>query len=92
MLWVCRKAKQSMLTEGIQGLQKLKKKGKGVNKTIIEEREKQVWHLVLSLEVVMLGSHSSQLHSLCHTWQTPCNAESAHKQLSQGCSPALERS
>lgn len=38
----CRKAKQSMLTEGIQGLQKLKKKGKGVTKAIIEEREKQV--------------------------------------------------
>jgi len=31
-----------MLTEGIQGLQKLKKKGKGVTKAIIEEREKQV--------------------------------------------------
>jgi hypothetical protein len=31
-----------MLTDGTQGLQKLKKKGKGVNKTIIEEREKQV--------------------------------------------------
>lgn len=34
-----------MLTDGIQGLQKLKKKGKGVNKTIIEEREKKVWRL-----------------------------------------------
>jgi hypothetical protein len=43
VLWICRKAKQSMLTDGIQGLQKLKKKGKGVTKTIIEEREKQVW-------------------------------------------------
>jgi hypothetical protein len=31
-----------MLTEGIQTLQKLKKKGKGVTKAIIEEREKQV--------------------------------------------------
>lgn len=41
-----RKAKQSMLTEGIQGLQKLKKKGKGVTKAIIEEREKQVQKLI----------------------------------------------
>lgn len=31
-----------MLTEGIQGLQKVKKKGKGVTKAIMEEREKQV--------------------------------------------------
>jgi hypothetical protein len=31
-----------MLTDGIQTLQKLKKKGKGVTKAIIEEREKQV--------------------------------------------------
>ncbi len=38
----CRKAKQSLLTDGIQGLQKLKKKGKGVNKAVIDEREKQV--------------------------------------------------
>jgi hypothetical protein len=39
----CRKAKQALLTEGVQGLQKLKKKGKGVTKAIIEERDKQVW-------------------------------------------------
>lgn len=42
VLGPCRKAKQSMLTDGVQGLQKLKKKGKGVTKAIIEEREKQV--------------------------------------------------
>lgn len=38
----CRKAKQSLLTDGIQALQMQKKKGKGVNKAVIEEREKQV--------------------------------------------------
>ncbi len=37
-----RKAKQSLLTEGVQALQKLKKKGKGVNKAVIEEREQKV--------------------------------------------------
>lgn len=42
VLGTCRKAKQSLLTDGVQGLQKLKKKSKGVTKAIIEEREKQV--------------------------------------------------
>jgi hypothetical protein len=42
----CRKAKQSMLTDGVQGLQKLKKKGKGVTKAIIEDRDKQARHNV----------------------------------------------
>eukprot|EP00775_Hariotina_reticulata_P005702 gene5702-5941_t len=36
-----RKAKASMLNEGIQSILKLKKKGKGVTKAIIEEREKR---------------------------------------------------
>jgi hypothetical protein len=44
----CRKAKQSLLTDGIQALQKQKKKGKKVNKAVIEERDKQVWQLICS--------------------------------------------
>lgn len=35
-----------MLTDGVQGLQKLKKKGKGVTKAIIEDREKQARHML----------------------------------------------
>jgi hypothetical protein len=37
-----RKSKQLLLTEGIARLQKQLKKGKGVNKVIIEERQRQV--------------------------------------------------
>lgn len=44
----CRKAKQSLLTDGIQALQKQKKKGKKVNKAVVEERDKQVWRLTCS--------------------------------------------
>ncbi|WIA07935.1 hypothetical protein OEZ85_007413 [Tetradesmus obliquus] len=41
-----RKAKQSLLTDGIQALQKQKKKGKKVNKAVIEERDKQIQQLI----------------------------------------------
>lgn len=44
-----------MLTDGIQGLQKLKKKGKGVTKLIMDEREKQVGE----------GSCWAQVRCLC---------------------------
>lgn len=37
-----RKAKQQLLTEGVEGLQKRVKKGKGVTKVLVEERQRQV--------------------------------------------------
>lgn len=37
-----RKAKQSLLTDGVEMLNKKVKKGKGVNKTIIDERQARV--------------------------------------------------
>lgn len=42
----CRKAKQGLLTEGLEALQKKVKKGKGVTKTIIDERQGRVRGLV----------------------------------------------
>lgn len=39
------KAKQQLLTEGIEGLQKRLKKGKGVTKVLVEERQRQVRRL-----------------------------------------------
>eukprot|EP00879_Flechtneria_rotunda_P007473 GHRR01007839.1.p1 GENE.GHRR01007839.1~~GHRR01007839.1.p1 ORF type:complete len:246 (+),score=91.72 GHRR01007839.1:198-935(+) len=41
-----RKAKQALLTDSVQALQKVKKKGKGVNKAIIEDREKQIQQMI----------------------------------------------
>jgi hypothetical protein len=61
----CRKAKQWMLTDGVQGLQKLKKKGKGVTKAIIEEREKQVGALRQSMRTSQHQHHISSSFS-CH--------------------------
>ena len=37
-----RKAKQSLLSDGIAGLQKKVKKGRGVSKELIEERQRRV--------------------------------------------------
>jgi hypothetical protein len=37
-----RKTKQQLLTEGIDGLQKKLKKGKGVTKVLVEERQRRV--------------------------------------------------
>ncbi|KAI8464827.1 MAG: Qc-snare protein, SYP7-family [Monoraphidium minutum] len=37
-----RKAKQALLTDGIEGLQKKVKKGKGVTKVLVEERQRRV--------------------------------------------------
>ncbi|KAF8054757.1 SYP71 [Scenedesmus sp. PABB004] len=50
-----RKAKQLLLTDGVQALQKLKKKGKGVNKLVIEEREKKVQQLIEKIFAVPDG-------------------------------------
>ena len=42
VLGVLRKAKQTLLGEGVEALQRKIKKGKGINKAIIEERQLRV--------------------------------------------------
>lgn len=41
-----RKAKQLLLTDGVEGLQKKVKKGKGVTKVLVEERQRRVSRLL----------------------------------------------
>jgi len=50
-----RKTKQQLLTEGIDGLQKKLKKGKGVTKVLVEERQRRVKALIEKLYAVPDG-------------------------------------
>lgn len=50
-----RKAKQALLTEGIEGLQKRLKKGKGVTKVLVEERQRRVKALIEKIYAVPDG-------------------------------------
>ncbi|GBF90690.1 hypothetical protein Rsub_02990 [Raphidocelis subcapitata] len=49
------KAKQQLLTEGIEGLQKKLKKGKGVTKVLVEERQRRVKALIDKIYAVPDG-------------------------------------
>lgn len=50
-----RKAKQALLTEGVEGLQKKVKKGKGVTKVLVEERQRRVKALIDKIYAVPDG-------------------------------------
>lgn len=46
VLGICRRAKNILLSEAIEALQKKVKKGKGVNKTVIADRQEKVGRVV----------------------------------------------